>query len=244
MKDSHIAYVFIALEVIALALAIFTLNFYLILLSSLIALLAFAVYKLWYIIENELFKHTGVIQLLNGYELSDERIAAVIRQDDLYSATAAAIIESIESSIDKDKLESIIAHLNVPFKLVAHIEKLNTKKLLEKMQTKKSMKEIELSKVGQSSGKEVLKANRLKTEIQHLEHELEQISSGGIPLKLVYYIMTSAFANSKYKAVELARAQLRDLTGNFDSVFNSKSRMLQGIELLQMLRFDSVMMIE
>ena len=238
----YVEYVFIAVCVAALGLSVATLNVYLISATSAAALISFVLYKAWSVIEAKIFENSNLVQLFGGFELSGGRQAIIAKSGDMYTATSVARVDAVgDVEMDTGKIESLIARINAPFKLVLHVEKLNVSRLVGKMETRKGMKEIELARIpSPGSGKGLVAANRLKSEIAYLEHEIAGIAGGGIPLKLAYHIMTSASSEGRYKAEEESKMQLRELVSEFDATFRTKSTFLSGEELVKAMRFDSV----
>lgn len=240
--DKYIAYVLLVVSAGALAASIATLDGYLIAITAALALVAILVHRMWSIIEARLFERTNLVQLFNGFELSGSRSSMLAKTAKGYTATTAARITVLgQSGIDRSKVEDLISGINAPFKLIMHVERVDTPRLLERLETRKGMKEIELSRIERpGSGKGVVLANRLKSEIALLEHEMDGIKGGGMPLKLVYYIMTSAASESRHKAEEDAVLQMRELSAEFDATFGTRSVVLSGEDVVKLMRFDSV----
>ena len=240
--DRYIGYVLLAVSAGALAASIATLDQYLIAFTAALALLALLVHKMWSIIEARIFERTNLVQLFNGFELSGSRSAILARVANGYTATSAVKVATLgQSGIDRDRVENLISNTKVPFKLVMHVERVNTPRLLERLETKRGMKEIELSRIEKpGSGKGLVLANRLRGEIALLEHEMDGIKGGGMPLRLAYYIMTSAASENRHKAEEEASLQMRELSAEFDAAFGTRSSLLSGEEMVKLMRFDSV----
>ena len=230
------------LSVAVALVSIATLNPYLVAFASCTALGALVACKGWGFIESWIFKHTNLVQLFGGFELCGSRDVVVARSGNGYTATSAAKLTSLgQTEVSRDRIENLIAHVGAPFKLIAHVEKVDVPRMLERLVTKRGMKEIELSRIERpSSGSGLAAAERLKAEIAYLEHEIASIKGGGIPLTLVYYMMTSAYSESRHKAEEEARLQARELTSEFDAIFGTKSSQLSGEDMVRILRFDSV----
>lgn len=243
--DHDFKFYIIAFVLALLAIAsMLTLNIFLILFSLIICGILIVFYKLSYIIEAIVFRRTNLIQIIDGCELSGERTTAIRRIGNSFCATAVAFLENSSSeSIEKEKIENIISNSHTTFRFVMQVEKVDINKLLDKLQTRRSMKEIELSRLHNSTTKiNILKANSLKREIDQLEHDIEKISTGGAPLKVAQYLMTSAISDSKSNAQEKAKSQLRELVGEFGALLGSKAEILTGNDLIQLLKFDATMM--
>jgi hypothetical protein len=221
--------------------SVLTLNVILIILSLVIAGILVAFYKLHYLVDSFVFKRTNFVQVLDGCELSGDRTTAIRKVGSKFSATAAALLQSNSNeSIDKEKVESIVINSHCAFKFVMQVEKLDINKLLDRLQTKRNMKEIELSRLKNVSKESTPKINNVKRQIEQIEHEIEVVSTGGTPLKVAQYIMTSSISESRFGAQEGAKSQLRELAGEFGALLGTKSQMLMGNELVDLLKFDSV----
>ncbi len=239
----YLQYAPIGASLAAVAAGAVTLNLYIIAFSSAMALACFVSYKLWDLIEAKVFEKTNMIQLFNGFEAGGRRLSATAKYGGRYISTTAARVETLGGvQVDREKIENMIANLGVPFKLVLHVKRINTVKLLEKLQTKKAMQEIGLSRLGGGGqGRNLLKANRLKASIAYLEHEIDEIRGGGVPIGLAYYLLTSAVSESRYRAEELSHAQLRELVSGFDATFGTRSSEVSGNDLINLMKFDAMM---
>jgi hypothetical protein len=200
-------------------------------------------FKGWNMIEVLIFKHTNIIQMLDGFELSGSRQTASIRDGSAYTSISAAELRpTSDSEVDRDKLEKLIGTIGFPFRISTYVKRFKADKMIEKLQVKRKMKEIELSRIhNQKSGKGMLKASRLKEEISYLSHELSQIQNGGIPLEMRYYVVTASTASVKYKADEEALSNLKEVLSGLSSIFGAESSILSGTELMKLIKFDYVM---
>lgn len=236
-------YAIISVLVILSIASIFTLNIVVVIIALLVSMLLIAFYKLYYIIESVIFKRTNLIQVLDDCELSGDRTATIRRTDSGICATAAASLEnSSDGAIDKEKIENIVANSHCTFRFVVQIERVDTYKLLDKLQTKRSMIEIEIGKLDErSSRNNIAKLNSLKRKVDQLSHEIDKVTSGSAPLKVAQYIITTAFSESKTIAQERAKSQIRELASEFGALVGTRSEVLSGDELLNLLKFNSVM---
>ncbi len=224
--------------------SIMTLNLFLIAFTAILVLISVILYKLWYVIDALVFRHTNLIEIFNGYELSGDRLSAIRRINEAVSSTTAAVLEANSTTeIDRSKIENIIAHINYPFKFVMQVERLNVNKITDKLETSRSLKEIELSRIDQSNNKKTLQANQLKRELEQIQHDINAIKVGETPVKLIYYIMTSSLSETIYDAEERAKSQIRELSSQFDALLKSKSKIVTGNELITLLQIDSEMML-
>jgi len=220
---------------------ILTLNIALIAASLAVAIFLAALYKLDYIVDSVIFKRTNLVQVVGHYELSGERSAAVMRFNGKYSATAAAALEpALNSRIERVKIESRIGNSRCQFRFILQIEPVDVNKLLDRIDTRMGMAEIELGRLISSNEKgNIAKIERLKRQIEHIKGERGRIGSGGTPLKLSEYIMTSATSDNRFVAQERAKSQIRELASEFGALLGSKADILAGNDLLELLKLDS-----
>ena len=240
MRENMLFYLLLCLSAITLAASIATLNLIFIVATALLLIVAVSVFKLWYIIDSLVFKHTNLIEIFNGYELSGDRNCAIRRKDGRISATTASVF-TVEKGGEPERaqVENLIANFSYPFKFVMQVERLNVEKVLDELQTKRNMKEIELSRIGQKQ-ENVPRINHVKREIEQFEHDIAAISGGNAPLRLAYYAMTCAAAETTYDAEERAKSRMRELSSQFDALLKSRSRVVKGSDLLELLKLDSM----
>jgi hypothetical protein len=222
--------------------SIMTLNLIVIIASLAVSMILIAFYKLHYIVEAVIFRRTNIIQIIENSEISGDRSTVIRRLGSSYCSTAAALLHSSSNeAIEKEKIENIISNSRCPFKFVMQVETININKLIDSLETKRNIREIELGRANNSGSKDnAAKINSLKRQIEQLDNEIEKISSGDTPLKVAQYIMTSAVSENKFNAQERAKSQLRELASQFGALLGTKSEMLDGNDLIQLLKFDSV----
>lgn len=235
-------YIFVVILTIISIASLLSLNLLLIVISLSIAAFLIAFYKLYYILEAVLFKRTNLIQVIDSLELSGDRITAIRKVGGKFCAIAVALINNgLDEAMDRNKVESIIANTHFPFRFIMQVERVDINKLLDRLQTKRSMLEIELGKLGSHNVKSnVLRMNSVRRRIDQLDHDIGKISSGGAPLKVSQYIMTSSVSENKFNAQEHARSQLRELSSQFGAIAGAHSTILEGNDLLDLLKFDAV----
>ncbi len=242
--ETLVFYALLAISALIAAASLLTLNVFVVAIAAFAIMVTVIVYKLWYVIDSLIFKHTNIVEVFNGYELSRDRNSAIRRVDDKISSTTAAILSvGKESEVEKQQIENIVAHINYPFKFIMQVERLNVNKITDRLQTGRSMKEIELSRLQGSSKKQDLKVGQIKRELELIQHDIDAINTGEAPVRLIYYILTSAMSETFYDAEERAKSQIRELASQFDALLSSKSKILTGNELLSLLQIDSEMVL-
>jgi len=239
MERDTIAFaVLLSLSCILTLLAVISVNMVIIALAVSATIIAVVFYRMWYFIEDALFKHTGMIEMVGQYELSGSREAAIRSTNDgLIAATAAVLEINNADAVESRKIENIISRVGYPFKFTLQARRQDVNGLVDRIKTRISLKEIQLSRLG-TSQKELHRSAQARREVEVLQNDLRNIQLGDAPLRLIYYISTSAVSESRYDAEERAKSQLRELSGQFDALLGSNSRALVGSELLEVLMID------
>jgi hypothetical protein len=235
--SKYIIFLLIAVDVMASVASLLLFNVYLIILSVSASLLLFFLYKLWDVFESLVIKRTGIIQLVDDYELEGDRISAVRKKGEIYSAVSAAVLRDMPSKeLDREGIERIIASSNAPFRFVLQVAKLNTGKIFDDLKTRRRMKEIELSRAGARKGDDPTKV--VERELELIEGEIRAINMGAVPLKTSIYLMSFAESESKFASEERALSQVKALAGEFSAVLGAGFEVLNGAELISVMRSD------
>lgn len=243
LNKKLIPYSLIMVEILLLFISMITRSILSIIISAILAFTIFIIYHSWDILESLIFKHTNLIQIIRDYEINGDRNTAIFYIGNDYGSISVAKVYNISGDgIDTIKFEKLIEKVNIPFKIVTQIEKIQTKNIIENIETRKYMKEIAFSKISGKSPKDRLKMEKLKNELSYLEHEISELYSGGTPLRISYYIMCAATSSDRYTAEKCSLINLNQVTIEFDSSFGTKSKLLNGSELVNTLRLESMIL--
>ncbi len=235
-----VLYWFVGVSSACIAAAISLANAPLVALGSVSALTGIGLHKGWDIIEPMLLKRSGMVQILNGYELSGDRKVAVLAAGNGFTATAAALLDTSKTrELDRERLEEIIGRAGVPFKLVMIARPLDTSKVLDRLRTAQYRTEIELSRM-YGNGADEVKIRHAKAKLGAIEEDISSITSGKAPLKVLHYVMHAAHSTGRFMAQEEAISGLAALAGAFDAALGTRSKVLAGGELMDALRFDAM----
>lgn len=237
------AYAVIGLYAAALAAGILMMNAIVVTATTIMLTISIVAYKGWYIIEPVIFRHTNLVQTLDGCEIDKERKTAIRRIDGKYVSTAAALLDTtMITELDREKLENIIKNTNSAFKLVLWVKQLELDKLIDDMRTRKYYKEAQLSRmIRENRAYNKTRMEALSNAVKQIDHDILEISSGKVPLRIAYYIVVSSVSENRFNAENDALFKLKNVAAAFDAALNSKSRIVFGDELVGALRFDSVM---
>ncbi|MEM0147462.1 MAG: hypothetical protein QXD11_00070 [Candidatus Micrarchaeaceae archaeon] len=226
---------FFLLTIIVLFLCFISFNLILILASVILLSISIAFYKGWYIIESVIFKKSRIIEKIGKYELSSDRKVAYLRSKNIIAVAAAKLDTSEITELSKEKLENIISSFHIPFKLELFVKPINQETLINSMLTKRYEKELELQKINQ---KNLPKIEALKLQIETIKKDIEVLTSGK-PIEILFYIFAYSSSSSEIAARSDALIHIRQLVSYFDAATGSKSIILEGNDLANLLLIDS-----
>ncbi len=235
MADMH----FYAFLLIAISLALASLlfmNAYLFAFSALVLAAAISMYKLWYIIEAIAFRHSNIIKVIDAYELSSDRKVAIRHTENGFVAVSAARLDTSQiNEMSKEKLESIIGRIGLPFKLVMNVKQVNAKSLMAQLVTSRYEKELALSKAKSTGNKAAERA--IERQLELIQKDIDTISESR-PLQLLYYVFAFSVSDSPAVAREEALENIKSIAGAFDGAMNSKSSIVEAEELEEIMLAD------
>lgn len=238
-KIPLVPHVILALAIVLCIISIITKNVILVGLGLLVCAVAAIEARIPEIVEAYIFRHTNIVQVLGKYELCGDRQSALYREGGRFTAIAAAILDiQGEEELDRGKIENIISHISCPFKFVTQVERINLDKISDSLLTKRSTIEIKLSRLDQSSNRQMIQVNRLKREMEVVDRELKALTTGSTPLNVAHYIVTSGTSDSTLGAEEKAKMQIRGLCSQFEAALKSKSKPVYGEEFIELLEND------
>lgn len=239
----RVFYIIASLYLFSLVASIAYVNAALFAFSVLMLTIGVIAYKAWYIIEPVIFRHSNIVEVLNGYELSGDRSAAIRKLGNGFSATSVALLDTSQtSSLEREKLESIIERAEKPFKLAMVVAPINTSRIINELKTKRYIKEAQLSRLSRGKADEA-RGRQIKRELDEIESNIVEITSGKVPLKILYYVMYAAVSESVTIAKDSSISGLGEISAAFDSALNSKSSILNGKDLIDVLSFDSTIIL-
>ncbi len=193
-----------------------------------------------YIFDAILFKKSGVVQVIDGYELEAERSAATkVHRNGFTAIACARLLSAPKHLIESRSIEGIIAHTNAPFRFVVQAERLDSKKIVNNLKTKRAMREIAISKI-RSKASELARIKMLEREIAEIDCEINSINSGAMPIKMNTYLLTVAASENKIAAQERAKSQIKEIAGEFSAILEARFEVMEGNELVDLLKHDLV----
>ncbi len=176
----------------------------------------------------------------DNYEFESERLSSTKVYRDGFTAIACARLESPpKNAIDGKRIEGIIAHTNAPFRFVVEAERIDSKKIVDNLKTKRAMREIAIGKA-KSKESDFARSRMLEREIAEIDSEIKSITSGAMPLRLNTYLLTIAASENKLIATERAKAQIKEIAGEFSAILDARFEVMEGKDLISLISHDMV----
>lgn len=224
------SYMFYALSVLMLIVSVFFYNIMAFVLATLLIFLSALYFSSGHIINNILLKHAFIVEVYNGYRLSDNITSAVKKiGGDYHSISVASLSLNRGVSVKSSDMLALIEGISDPFEFSISLREIDRKALLESLETKRRMKEISLSRLSQGKYD---KANEIKRELEVFDSEIEGIRSKGKALDVSIRIRTVAISGDEIEAERASFASLVHVSEAFSTVLNASYNALKGEALL------------
>jgi len=237
MMNRIYSYLFYAVGILCLLCAAFFSNPYLIAFTAILLLFSALYLNTGHIINNILIKRSNIIEIYNGYRLSNNLDSAVKKLGNGYYAVSVALLMIEKSSnASHETIRSLVESIHEPFEFGILLKEADRKRLLEGIEVKRRMKEISLSRI---DAKQQDRLNALRREIDTLGLEIENIKKSGKALEVI--VKLSSFAKSEVEAdaEREAVASIRHIADAFSAGLGVDYELLKGEELLGFLEVNA-----
>lgn len=227
------SYMFYAMAGASLVISIFFYNVVLFVASTILVFLSALYYSSGHIINNFLLKRSAIIEVYNGYRLSDTVSSAVKKAGSMYKAISISDI-SINRGVRISSAEmlSLIEGIGDPFEFSVCVREVNKRAFIEGLETKRRMREISLARLAAGSYD---KANELKRELEIFDREIDGIKGSGKALDVSIRIRTIAISADEVEAARASLTSLTHVSDAFSTMLNAEYRIISGEDLLSSL---------
>ena len=221
------SYAFYALALLVLIASAIANSSY-VFISAILLLLSAIYLNSGHMINNMLIKRSKVIIIKNGYKLGRNFSSAVIRNGDSYIGISIAEF-IVNKPVDKSSFEPIINNIKDPFEFSISLREVDRTRLIESLETKKRVKEISLSRI---EPKMYNKINQVKKEIEVIEKEMANITSGGRSLEVSIKVKAIKNSTERMEAESEPPRSIIRIANAFCTNLGLDYRILAGEELL------------
>ena len=227
------SYMFYAMAGTSLVVSIFFYNIVLFVASAILVFLSALYYSSGHIINNFLLRRSAIIEVYNGYRLSDTVSSAVKKVGSTYKAISISDININRGvNISSAEMLSLIESIDDPFEFSICVMEINKRAFIEGLETKRRMREISLARLAAGSYD---KANELKRELEIFDREIDGIKGSGKALDVSIRIRTVAVSADEIEASRASFASLTHVSDAFSTMLNADYRVVSGEDLLSSL---------
>ena len=236
IKNRFYSYAFYALSAGIFAMCIILQNGYLTAVSAVLLFISVVYLHSGHMANNLLLKHGSVIEICNGYVLSDELTAAVKRIGNDYFAVSCVLMKSTSGERNGEQISSLVSNVDFPFEFSIGLESVNHERMLDALEEKRRLVEIEIAR---SDPKKYDRINVLRRELSVMEDEIrsvrgERLFATKIKLK------TFARSQSDFEAALETSRNANRIASSFSSVLGFEHEVLKGERLLNELETEGV----
>jgi len=227
------SYVFYALGVVCIICAAFLSNAYLVTATSVLLLISALYLNSGHIINNILVRRSSIIEVYNGYKLSNNLDSAVKRIGERYRGVSIALLRIEKgNNASGEAVKGLIESLRESFEFGISVREADRRRIIESLDTRRRMKEISLSRM---DSKRQDKINALKREIDLIGSEIQSLRKSGKALEVVARLSSFEEGESEAEAGREASSKIKHIADAFSAALGVEYDILRGEELLNFL---------
>lgn len=233
LRNRLYSYLFYSASVVSLIISIFSYNLLFIALNSMLLLLSSVYLNSGHIINNILIKRSKIIEIYNGYSLSDDLVSVFKKVGKLFYSTSIALL-FVEKNFDikQGAVRTLLENIREPFEFSIVMREIDKKRMIESLEIRRNMKEINLRKLDQ---KLYDKINNLQREIDILDQEIKNIRTSGKAFDILLVLKVTVKSDNEFEAERGSIKNLEHVADIFSSSMNVNYCILKGEELLAFL---------
>ncbi len=228
------SYAFYVMATATFLLGLVSGGYYLAALSAALLLVAAVYFRSGHILNNLLLKKGRVIEVYNGYTLSDDLAAAVKRASNGYVAVSCVLLSGGAAERNGEHIEAMVTKTDFPFEFSLGLRSVDHGRVLDGLEERRRLKEIEIAR---SDPKNYDKVNGLRRELSVIDNEIRSVRGEKL---LAMKMRLRTFAKS-WSATEAAREAVRNagfISGSFSSTLGLEHEILMGERLLNELEAE------
>ncbi len=228
------SYAFYALAAGVFVSSLVAQNGYLATLSAVLLFASAAYFSSGHIVNNMLLKRGVVVEVCNGYRLSEGLASAVKQIGSEYFAVSCVLLKNAPTERNGEQITSLVYNANFPFEFSIGLKSVDQGRLLDSLEERRRMKEIEIAR---SDPKKYDKVNGLRRELALMESEIRSIRGGRL-LATSTKLKTFAKSTSEFEASREAARNAEQIANSFASALGFEHEILKGERLLEELEIE------
>jgi hypothetical protein len=210
--------------------------------GALFFFLSLLLWKYGYALYPYFARNAKIVEIGQNFEIPPSQDVIVGKEGGSFLATvflSAGIYESASEggAVQAGRMfEKAISSSGFPFKVCCLVCPLPLRAELDEMREKRSLAESRRETLhGRGNGSE---RARLEREIAMWGRQIEKLTSGEMPLEVVFYLSTTARGRTKEEAVSRARSQAEELSVVAGSALSCEITKLGGEEMKRLFWWD------
>ncbi len=224
------SYLFYAAGVMTLVCGAFLSSAYLLVLTAAMLLLSALWLNSGHVLNNLLLRRSVVVEIYNGYRISEGLESIVKRIGNGYRAWSVARLKVDRmSSCTGEAVKALIDGIREPFEYSIILGEADRGRILEGLETRRRMKEIALSRIDQKKQDRI---NALRREIDIIAAEIEGVVRSGKALEVVMVIRSYADSESRSAAGGESARRIKHIADAFSAGLGLEYEVLNGEALL------------
>ncbi len=212
---------------------------------------AVALLKYGYIIVPALTQMSNVVVMTDtGYEIPPSQDVVVKKVEDLYYASVFLGIKIYESSLEKTNeevmaynkfFERAMANFKKVVKICYMMHSVDVTEKRKELEAKKAEAQLRLQKEREKAEPDVLRLERLEREVAYWSSQIDKLTLGMRPMKVVIYAMVTEVGITKEEAIAKAKAKGNELITLLSNSLNAEVDFLTADEMLKVFEWEKFM---
>jgi len=186
-----------------------------------------------------------------GYEIPPQQDCIIKKaQNGVYYASAFLTIKIYQSALEKEEGE--IAAYNKQFELAMTqfkkvvkisymMHAIDVSDERKKLEAKKAENQLKLQKEREKSEPDLIRLSQYERQISFYDNQVDQLSKGLRPMRVVLYSMVTETGMTKDEAVAKVKSSIDKLSTLLSNSFNCESDILTGEEMLKAFEWEKFM---
>lgn len=206
-------------------------------------------YKYGYMVVPWLTTRSNVVVVTDtGYEIPPNQDVIVKKAENgIYYASAFLSLGIHESALEmsseqlhtyNQQFERAMASFKHVVKVAYMMYAVDISEQRKELEAKKAEAQLRLQREKEKAEPDILKIERYEREVSYYSNQLERISRGVRPMRVVLYAMTTAAGVTREEAISKARAQAQELRTLLENALNADVEILTADEMLRIFEWE------
>lgn len=207
-----------------------------------------AILKYGYIIIPMLTQMSNVVIMTDtGYEIPPSEDVIVKKVNDLYYASVFLGIKIYESSLEKTTeevmaynkfFERAMTNFKKVVKICYTMQSVDASEKRKELEAKKAEAQLRLQKEREKAEPDVLRLERLEREVAYWSSQIDKLTLGMRPMRVVIYAMVTEVGITKEEVIAKAKARGNEIITLLSNSLNAEVDFLTADEMLKAFEWE------